>query len=132
MEAKAIKLRNLHRSTSLHLKEKTVEEMITKFLFNSLLHHVGLSWIISSKKQMKYEIEENNSDWLNGGPGYNTSICSKLHGTLFDGFIRNARTDRYNIMCSMTAHPRKQPTYVDYASSGGGRAITNNSTTDAL
>ena len=39
-----------------------------------------------------------------GGPWYNTSICKKLHGKLFEVFIRNARTDRYNIMCSIDAH----------------------------
>ena len=39
-----------------------------------------------------------------GGPWYNTSICEKLHGNVFEGFIRNARTYRYNIMCSIDAH----------------------------
>ena len=43
--------------------------MITKFLLNAILHHVGMSWIISSNKEMKYEIEKNNhEDWLNKGP----------------------------------------------------------------
>ena len=45
-----------------------------------------------------------NSDWLSGGPWYNTSICKKLHGKLFEGFIKNARPDRYHIMCSTDAH----------------------------
>ena len=31
-------------------------------------------------------------------------------------------------MCSITAHNKKQPKYVDDASSGGGRAITNDAT----
>ena len=40
--------------------------------------HVGLSWIISSSKQMKYDIKENNHpDWLHKGPRYNTA---KLFG----------------------------------------------------
>ena len=30
-------------------------------------------------------------------PWYNTYICKKLHGNVFEGFIINARTDRYNI-----------------------------------
>ena len=41
---------------------------------------------------------------MTGGPWYNTSICKKLNGKVFEGFIRNARTDRYNIMCSIDAH----------------------------
>ena len=49
--------------------------MITRFVFNKVLHHVVLSWIISSNKQMKYDIIENNHpDWLNKGPRYNTAI----------------------------------------------------------
>ena len=39
-------------------------------------------------------MSENNPDWLNKGPWYNTAVCSKLHGTVFEEFIRNARTDR--------------------------------------
>ena len=41
---------------------------------------------------------------MTGGPWYDTSICEKLHGTVLEEFIRNAITDRYNIMCSIDAH----------------------------
>ena len=51
---------------------------------------------------------------------------------MFDDFIRNDRTDRYNIMCSTNEHDKLQPTYVDDASSVGGIEIPNNSTTAAL
>ena len=66
------------------------------------------------------------------GPRYNTVTCSKLYGTLFETFIQNYITYRYNIMCYITAHDKKQPTYVDDASSGGGRIIPNNATTALL
>ena len=93
---------------------------------------MGLSWIIFSSTQMKYDIREyNNSDWLNKGPRYNTAICYKLHGTLFGDFIRNDRTDICNIMCSIPSHIKQIPTYVDDAGSGVGRAITNNTTTSS-
>ena len=48
-----IKCRNCHRRTGLFLKDKTVEELITILLLNIVLHHVGLSCIISSNKQIK-------------------------------------------------------------------------------
>ena len=51
-------------------------------------------------------MEKHNSEWMTGGPWYNTSICKKLHGKVFEGFIRNARTYRYNIMCSIDAHKK--------------------------
>ena len=54
--------------------------MITKFVLNEILHHVGMSWIISSNDEMKYEIDENNHQyWLNKGPCYNTAICLRLN-----------------------------------------------------
>ena len=45
-----------------------------------------------------------NPDGLTGGPWYNTYICKKLYGKLFEGYIINARTNRYNIMCSIDAY----------------------------
>ena len=101
-------------------------------MLNSVFNHVDLSWIISSNKQMKYETEENNPDWLNKGPWYNTAICSKLYETVFGYFIRNALTDRYNLMCSINEHDRQQPTYFYDAITAGGREITKNTTTAAL
>ena len=72
--------------------------IITSFLLNTLLHHVGISWIIETHKQLKYDRDKYNLDWKRGGSWYNTSICKKINGTMFEEFIRNARTDRYIIM----------------------------------
>ena len=75
MEYIAIKCSNCDKSTGLILKVKIIKEMSTKFVLNKKLHHVGLSWINSSRKQMKYDIKENNNpDWLNKGPRYNTAM----------------------------------------------------------
>ena len=41
------------------------------------------------------------------GPWYNTYICKKIHGKLFQGFIRNARYDRYNIMSYIDANEKE-------------------------
>ena len=77
-------------------------------------------------------MEKHNPDQITGGPWYNTSICKKLHGTVFEEYIRNSRTDRYNLMCFIDAHEKHQPSYVDDISSGGGNELQQNSTTDAL
>ena len=63
-----------------------------------MLHHVGMLWIIETHKQLQYDMDKQNSEWTTGGPLYNTYVCMKLHGNVFEGFIRNKRTDRYNIM----------------------------------
>ena len=86
------------------------DEVITQFVLNAMFHHVGMSWIISSKKEMDYDNFTNskNLDWFDTGPWHNKNICSKLYGTHFKGFITQARTDRYNIMCSLVSHDRMQ------------------------
>ena len=84
--------------------------MITKFVLNVIFHDVGMSWIICSNKEMKYEIDESNHpDWLNKGSCYNTDMCSNLHGKLLEDFISPARTYRYHLMCYIVAHDKKQP-----------------------
>ena len=57
--------------------------------------------------------ENNHQDLLNKGPWYNTSICLKLHGSMFENFITHARTDRYKCMCSLVAHDKMQANYED-------------------
>ena len=92
-----------------------------------------MSWIISSNDKMKYKIDESNHpSWLNKGHWYNTEICSKLHGSLFEDFITHARTDRNNLMCSLVARDKKQPSYEDDESSLGDRLEPNNATTEPL
>ena len=81
---------------------------------------------------MEYKIREKNHDWLNKGPWYNTTIFSKLHGTVFEYFNRNDRTDIYSLMCSITGHDRQQSTYVDDVRSYVGRSIPKNATTPVL
>ena len=63
--------------------------MITRSVLNAILHCVGMLWIICSNEEILYEMDEiNHPDWLNKGPWYSTSICSRLRGSLFEYFIR--------------------------------------------
>ena len=54
---------NCKRETVLFLKNTTFEEIVTKFVLNSILHHVGMSWTISSNDEMKYEMDKNNHQY---------------------------------------------------------------------
>ena len=75
---------------------------------------MSMSLITCSNKENKYEIDESDhQDWLNKGPWYNTAICSSLYGYPFEDFITHARTDRYNLLCSLVSHDKKQPAYED-------------------
>ena len=98
--------------------------MITKFVLNEILHHVGMLWIISHNDEMKYETNKNNhQDWLNKGHWYNTYICSRLNVSLFEDFITHTRTDIYNLMCFLFAYDKTLPAYKDDTISIGYRLI---------
>ena len=73
--------------------------------------------------------KSNHPDWLNKVPWYNKSICSNLHGSLFEYLITHSRTDRYNFICSIVAHNKKQTDYDDDESSIGDRLIPKHVTT---
>ena len=112
MDVISIRCINCKIESGLFLKNTTFDEIITKFVLNEILHHVGMSWIISSSKERKYEIDENNHRyWLNKGTWYNASIYLKLYGITFEYFITHERTDRYNLMCSLVAHDKIQTAY---------------------
>ena len=50
----------------------TYQDIITTYVLNKMLHHVGMLWIIKTHEQLKYDMEKNNSEWMIGGPWYNT------------------------------------------------------------
>ena len=76
--------------------------------------------------------KSNHLDWLNKVPRYNRNVYSKLYGIRLKDFITQARTDRYNLMCSLVAHDRLQPDYEYDVSSIGDRAIPNYATIKTL
>ena len=82
---------------------------------------------------MKYDIDENNHQyWFNKGTWYNTPVCLKLHGSIFEDFITHAKIDRYNIMCSLVAHDKMQ-TNCEYDDiSTGDSSIPKDATTKSL
>ena len=83
------------------------KDIITSFVLNTVLHHVGISWIIETNKYLEYDMDKHNSDWIAGGPWYNTFICKKLHGKVFEEFIINAITEKYNLMYLIDAHEKQ-------------------------
>ena len=63
--------------------DTTYQDIITTFVLNKMLHNVGMSCIIETHGELKYDMDIQNSDYLTGGTWYKTSICKKLHGKLF-------------------------------------------------
>ena len=56
------------------------QDIITNFVLDKILHHVGMLWIIETHDKLQYDMDKHNSEWMTGGPWYNTYICRKLYG----------------------------------------------------
>ena len=69
---------------------------------------------------------------MNKCPWYNTATCSRLHGSMFEYFITNERTNRYNLMCSLVAHYKIIPAYEDDEIIIGDSLIPKYVTTEVL
>ena len=96
----SLKCINCKRETGFKTKssfEEFYDKIITQFVMNSMLRHVGMSWMISSKEEMDYDKFTNskNLGWFDTGPWHNTNICSKLYGTTFeDSYTRRRSEER--------------------------------------
>ena len=102
-------------------------------MLNIILHHVGMLWIICSNKKKKYEmVKINHQDWWNIATWYNTYICSRFHGSLFEDFITHTGTNRCNLLCSIVPYDKKLPFYEDDEISIVDRLIPKITTTEAL
>ena len=51
-----IRCRNYGKTNVLVVKNTHYKDMVTNFLLNSVLHHVGLSWIIEKNQQLEFDI----------------------------------------------------------------------------
>ena len=60
-----IRCSNCGKTTVSYVKSSNIDykDIITKFVFNTVLHHVGMSCIIETNQQLEYDIEKNNQDW---------------------------------------------------------------------
>ena len=105
---------------NLNILETDYQETITTFILNTMLHNIGMIWMIEDNEDLKYDMELKTSYWIIGGPWYNTSIYKKLYRKLLELFIINTITDRYNIMCSLGAYEiENQSSICDDGNNGG-------------
>ena len=51
-------------------------------------------------------MDKHNSEWMTVGPWYNTSICKKLHGKVFEGFLEMQELTDI-ISCVLLTHMKK-------------------------
>ena len=82
-----IRCNNCWKTIGLSVKNTIYKDTVTKFVLIKILHHVCLSCIFESNKQLEYDIDKNNPDCLTNDPWYNTSICTKFHGTVSENIL---------------------------------------------
>ena len=71
LDVVSIKCINCKRETCLDSKTNftwVYDEIITKFVLNAILHHVGMLWIIISNQEMSYKMDKNNHQDLRDIP----------------------------------------------------------------
>ena len=67
MDNIGIRCSNCGKTIGLSVKNTNYEDMVTKFLLNSVLHHVGLSWIIETNQLLELDIYKHNPYWITDG-----------------------------------------------------------------
>ena len=66
-----------------------------------LFQNVVLSWIIENNKHIKFEMNVEDSQFMDKVSWYNTNICKKLNGQSFEDYFRTIPKDRYEFICSV-------------------------------
>ena len=59
----AIRCSNCGRETMIDVDNlnTTYQDKITTFVFNTMLHHVGMLWILEINEHLQYDTEKHNS-----------------------------------------------------------------------
>ena len=52
---------------SMDKMKTTYQDIINSFVFNTMLHHVAMLWIIERNQHLKYDMGKHNSYWMTGG-----------------------------------------------------------------
>ena len=66
----AIRCSSCRKETMIYVDNlnTTYQDIITTFVLNKMLHHVGMLWIIETHEQLQYDMKNNNSECMTGGP----------------------------------------------------------------
>ena len=89
-EAVGIMYINCGNGIGFLLKNQNIENFITPFVKNMIFQPVGLSWMIKSNQKLNFYIQLHCLYWVINIPWYNTMICSRLHGILFEDYVTTA------------------------------------------
>ena len=84
---------NCGKNIGCSLDNQKIENFITPFIANMVYHHIGVSWIIQSNKNISFDFQKHCPSWIINGPWYNTIIFSQLYGLVFDDYFTTAKRE---------------------------------------
>ena len=104
----AIRCSNCEKETMIYMDNMntTYQDIITPFVWNKVLHHVGMLWPIETHEKLKYDTENHNSDWMKVGPWYNTSICKNYMEICLKNSLEMQELT-YILSCVILMHTKK-------------------------
>ena len=99
------------------------KDIIVLFVSNTVLKHVGTSWIIETNKHLVCDMEKHNPDWVTIGPWYNTFISKNY----MEKNLLIIQEQTYIISCVLLMHIKNNLSEHDDGSIGDGYTIPLNS-----
>ena len=100
-EAVGITYINCGKIIGSFLDNQKIETFITTFVTSMVFHNIVLSWIIQSNKNPGFDFQKNCPPWILNGPWHKTTICSRLHGSVFEDYLKTSKCDKRDIMGSI-------------------------------
>ena len=88
-----------------------------------MIHHVGLSLIITTEEEYHLAVDKSGKELCTGGPWFNDKVFQNLHGPLFEKLFVTVRQDRYYFMYGLHAYNKHKETSTDAKYFHGGRHI---------
>ena len=117
-----------NKKVTYEFTETGTMELLLFFIKAVVFHNVYLSWIILTKDQYKFVVEEHLIEWCTGGPLFNDFLWN-LHGPKFEELFVTSCQDRYDILCGLHAYDKDNDRSTDAKKFGGVITIPYDSTT---
>ena len=76
------------------------------FIKEVVFHRVGISWMIATKEQYHFSVDEQYEELCTGWLWFNERLFWNIRAPLFELFFVAAHEDRYDLMCLLHAYKK--------------------------
>ena len=125
----SIQCNGCNKTVTCGFSETVTIDILLVFIKAVVFRYVGLSWVIITKKQYGFSVEEHFIEWCTGGPWFNETVFQNLHGPIFEEFFVTARQNIYVLMCGLHGLYKEVYKSTDETKFGDGIPTPDDSTT---